>query len=440
VAALIGPVLVAPTVARAAPQCSHGEGDTLDYQPWAVKRIAAYRAWPISQGSGVTVAVLDSGVNAQHRQLAGRVEAGVDLVRGTGTADTDCNGHGSMVAGIIAGKRVDGSGFYGVAPEATILPIRIAEDTEKFDNGSPRIAAAIRYAVDHDATVINMSLTTDDSPQLRSAVAYAHQHDVVLVAATGNAGHDTPTYPASYPDVIAVGGIDSSGDHDSESETGDWVDLAAPSTKIVAPAGTGSGYGTNHGTSFAAPVVAGTAALIRSYRPDLTPDQVATRLEATADHPVDGHDDQVGYGVVNPYRAVTQVLGEPNTAATTTGGVLPAAASRTGAADPVRTAALWAAVGLLAVVLALLLLAVVVPAGRRRGWRPGLRGRLPGPRSARRQPVEYDPTAPPPIEPEPPATTAVRLPGTDSGATFTVDVHLNRSVPPPRSRTVRPAR
>jgi hypothetical protein len=171
-------------------------------------------------------------------------------------------------------------------------------------------------------------------------------------------------------------------------------------------------------------VVAGTAALIRAYRPELTPDQVATRLEATADHPIDGHDDRVGYGVVNPYRAVTQVLGEPNGAATAA-GALPAAASRTGAADPVRTAALWAAVGLLAVVVALLVLAVVVPAGRRRGWRPGLRDRLPGPRSARRGPAEYDPVAPPPIEPEPPATTAVRLPGTDSAATFTVDVHLS---------------
>ncbi|BCJ27668.1 hypothetical protein Asera_17760 [Actinocatenispora sera] len=423
--AALGAPVAAPTGADAAPQCSHGDSDNLDYQPWAVKRIAADRAWPISQGSGVTVAVLDSGVNAQHRQLAGRVEAGTDLVRGKGTADTDCAGHGSMVAGIIAGKRVDGSGFYGVAPEATILPIRIAEDLGTFEHGSPRIAAAIRYAVDHDATVINMSLTTEDSPQLRSAVGYAHEHGVVMVAATGNQADDKPRYPAAYPDVIAVGGIDSSGGHDSESVTGDWVDLAAPSTGIVAPAGIGSGYLSEKGTSFAAPVVAGTAALIRAYRPELTPDQVATRLEATADHPVDGHNDEVGYGVVNPYRALTEVLGEPNGAATAAGGALPAAASRTGAADPVRTAALWAAVGLLAVVIALLLLAVVVPAGRRRGWRPGLRGRLPGPRSTRRRPPDYDPTAPPPIEPEPPATTAVRLPGSDSSATFTVDVHLN---------------
>ncbi|BCJ38230.1 hypothetical protein Athai_57330 [Actinocatenispora thailandica] len=423
--ALLGSALVAPAAAGAAPRCSHGQGDTLDYRPWAVKRVAADQVWPISQGSGVTVAVLDSGVNAQHRQLAGRVEAGTDLVRGKGTADTDCNGHGSMVAGIIAAKRVDGSGFYGVAPQATILPIRIAEDTEKFQNGSPRIAAAIRYAVDHGAGVVNMSLTTDDTPQLRSAVAYAHQHQVVLVAATGNAGKDEPTYPAAYPDVIAVGGVDSSGAHDGESETGAWVDLAAPSKDIVAPAGTGSGYLQENGTSFAAPVVAGTAALIRAYRPELTPDQVLTRLEATADHPADGRDDKVGYGVVNPYRAVTEVLGEPNPTPDTADGALPAAAGSAGTDDPVRTAALWAAVGLLAVVLLLLALAVVVPAGRRRGWRPGLRGRLPEPRSARRRHPEYDPTAPPPIEPEPPATAAARLPGGDSGAAFTVDVHLN---------------
>ena len=417
-------LLAVPGRATAAPgqQCAvHHE--PVDYRPWQVKRVNPVRAWPISEGRGQTVAVLDSGVNGKHPQLAGRVEAGVDLVRGKGTADTDCNGHGSIVGGVIAGARRSGSGFYGMAPQATLLPIRIADDTERFSDGSARVATAIRYAVDHHATVINMSLTTDDTDALRSAVDYAHEHDVVLVAATGNEGKAERTYPAAYPEVLAVSGIGSDGAPDSESNTGGYVDLAAPSEGIVGPGPIGGQYAGGKGTSFAAPFVSGTAALVRSYRPELTADEVMRRLESSADHPADGRDDKVGYGVVNPYRALTQVLGDP------AGGVgtdraLPGAAHASGQQDPVRAVALWAAVGLLAVVLAVLVLAAVIPAGRRRGWRPGIRARLPGPRSARRRYPAYDPTAPPPIEPEPPATASVRLPGSDTSTTFTIDVNL----------------
>ncbi|MGA8114019.1 MAG: type VII secretion-associated serine protease mycosin, partial [Actinocatenispora sp.] len=318
--------------------------------PWQTRRLAPQRAWPTSRGRGVIVAVLDSGTNGDHPQLAGRVLPGTDLVRGRGTADTDCNGHGSIVGGIIAAHDSTDTWFSGVAPDATLLPVRIADDTARFEHGSARIAHAIRYAVDHHASVVNLSVTTEDSGELRAAVRYAHEHDVLLVAAAGNGNHDdAPTWPAAYPDVIAVSGIDRRGAHVESANHGDWVDLAAPGAEIVGPAAVGDGYAQGDGTSFAAPFVSGTAALVRAYRPELTTAQVTRRLEATADQPADGRDDLVGYGVVNPYRALTAVLGPADRAAPAAGGLpasgrLPAAARPT-AAGSGNTAALSLAGG-----------------------------------------------------------------------------------------------
>ncbi len=367
--------LVYPAPATAAPddQRCAAHRNRLDYVPWQITRLAPQRVWPVSRGRGITVAVLDSGVNSHHPQLTGRVLPGTDLVRGHGSADDDCSGHGSIVGGIIAAHDVTGTGFAGMAPDATLLPVRIATNLSRFDNGSPRIARAIRYAVDHHAGIVNMSLTTEDTPELRSAVHYAHAHDVVLVAAAGNeaASTDGPIYPAAYPEVIAVSGVDPQGAHVSSSNSGEWVDLAAPGEKIVGPAATTSGYSQGDGTSFAAPFVSGVAALIRAYRPKLSADQVRQRLEATADHPVGGRDDQVGYGVVNPYRAVTAVLDSGAPPPTARPGALPAAASTPPAAGH-RTVLLLAGVGVLLSV-ALLLAVAVVPRGRRRHWRPGLR-------------------------------------------------------------------
>jgi membrane-anchored mycosin MYCP len=365
---------VVPVPAGAAPgaRCATYT-QRIGYVPPQVTRMDPQRVWPLSRGAGVAVAVLDSGVNGTHPQLAGRVLPGIDLVRGSGTADTDCNGHGSIVGGVIAGHESADSGFTGMAPDATLLPIRIADDTAEFQGGSSRIATAIRYAVDHGASVVNMSLTTPDSADLRSAVAYAHRHGVVMVAAAGNENRDTggPSYPAAYPDVIAVAGVDRNDEHVDTSVTGSWVDLAAPGTKIIGPAADSDGYSQATGTSFAAPFVSGTVALLRAYRPELSPDQIEHRLTATADHPAGGRNTQVGYGVVNPYRALTTVLGH----ATGTRGAaaLPAPAPAAGHADPTRTRAFWLAGS--AAVLTLLLLAAlaVVPRGRRRHWRPTFR-------------------------------------------------------------------
>ncbi|MDG6101041.1 type VII secretion-associated serine protease mycosin [Dactylosporangium aurantiacum] len=340
---------------------------------------------PLADGRGVTVAVIDSGVDARHPQLQGVVRAGPDQLDGGGSL-VDCVGHGTGVAGIIAARPVPGSPLHGLAPGATILALRVSELVELEDGttagrrGTPAgVAAAIRAAVERGAGVINLSLVSyQDSADVREAVRFAVAHDVVLVAAAGNRfaeGNRTP-FPAAYEGVIGVGAVGPDGQRLPGSQTGPYVDLVAPGGRIVTTA-TPQGLTTVEGTSFAAPYVAAAAALLRQYRPEMTAAQVAARLAATADGGAAGPG--FGAGVLNPYRALTEETGgQPQR----TGQALaplagdPQAAAKGAAED--RTLLLAAAgVGLAALML---LIAVVVPRGRRRGWRPGLR-RLPTPRA-----------------------------------------------------------
>lgn len=378
VAALLGTVLVAPAPATAAPRCGPTGNPAPTTQTWALDRLAPASAWRVTKGGGVTVAVIDSGVSASHPLLRGRVLPGEDfngLVKLRGQCDLV--GHGTLIAGIIAGREGTGVPYSGIAPEARILPIRVlAENRENFDPAVPaEIGRAIRWAVNHDADVINLSLVTLDDPALKSAVEYALDKGVVLVAAAGNRQEnqeDRPAYPAAYPGVIAVAGVDEQGQHVGSSVSGDYVDIAAPGLNILGPAPQGSGYlaEPQGGTSFAAGYVSGVAALIRAAHRNLTPDEVAYRLTRTADNPPDGHNASVGYGTVDPYRAVTSLLGTRQDPPL---GAMPAPEPQT---DPLawqRTVAIWVAVvgALLAGVL--LTLRPVLALGRRRGWRPGRR-------------------------------------------------------------------
>ncbi|RBJ03834.1 type VII secretion-associated serine protease mycosin, partial [Micromonospora provocatoris] len=346
--------------------------------PWALSRLDPAAAWRIGKGAGITVAVIDSGVSPTHPLLRGRVLPGEDfnqLVRLKGQCDLV--GHGTMVAGIIAGREGTGSPYTGIAPEAKILPLRVlAENKENFDPDVPaEIGKAIRWAVDHDADVINLSLVTLDDPALKSAVQYALGKDVVVVASAGNRQEnreDRPAYPAAYDGVVAVAGIDEQGGHVGSSVSGDYVDIAGPGLNIVGPAPQGSGYRAEPqgGTSFATAYVSGVAALVRAAHPDISADEVAYRLTRTADNPPDGHNAEVGFGMVNPYRAVTSLLGTRDDPPL---GAMPPPAPPT---DPLawqRTVAIWVAVvgALLAGVL--LTLRPIVVRGRRRGWRPGRR-------------------------------------------------------------------
>jgi membrane-anchored mycosin MYCP len=354
---------------------------------WALRRLQPERAWPLTTGAGVTVAVIDSGVDARVPALAGRVQQGPDILDGGAFPSTrDCSGHGTLVAGIIAAAPVTGSGFHGVAPGVTILSIRQNEQLPGSDaRGNPDgMATAIRYAVDQHVGVINISATTTaDSAPLREAVAYALAANIVVVAAAGNddlglSQDQAPKtyYPAAYPGVLAVAGTDEADQRTSTSHVADYVGIAAPGKDVVSTGPNGPGrYAVVTGTSFATPFVAGVAALVRAYHPRLTVKQVVARLEATADQPPSAGAG-TGAGVVDPYFAVTAVLpGEsgvaPAAATPTRAGALPARA-----VAPAPVGASQAAIGALVgfgVVAAALGLLFCLPRGRARRWRPGRR-------------------------------------------------------------------
>lgn len=292
--------------------------------PWAQQWLAPQRAWPVTRGSGVVVAVLDSGVAASVPQLAGRVEAGVDVLA-AGPATTDCTGHGTFAAGLIAAASAPGVGFVGVAPAATILPVRVA------DGGSVSaavLAEGVRAAVDRGANVIDVPVTVPAStPGLASAVGYARSHDVVVVAGVADGAGTDPTadprgYPAAYPSVLSVAALAADGTL-TPAQSGAAAELAAPGADLVSVGPGGGGQVTGEGTGFAASLVAGTAALVRAYWPHLDAAGVVHRLEATADPPPDGQGtSQIRWGEVNPASAVGALLPEE-----WPGGVLPASAS-----------------------------------------------------------------------------------------------------------------
>lgn len=328
--------------------------------------------WPLTRGEGVTVAVIDSGVSASHDLLAGQVVAGQDFV-GTDNAGR-CDGyyHGTAAAGIIAGKSgVQGVALHGIAPEAQILPVRIVQADEEIP---PDIVAdAITWAVDAGADVINMSLTTTYSPELQAAVTNAAANDVVLVAAGGNILTDEdggenaqPIGLAAQPGVIAVSGVNPSGEQSEQSVAHEFISVAAPGADVWAPMPNGE-YAAVTGTSFATPIVSGVAALVRAYHRDMPAEQVAAQIIATADRPYDYRNNQVGYGVVNPYRAVTAVLGARPNVPTDELALPPREV------DPLATArqvAAWAALAGVVTAALLLLAPPAIRRGRQRRWRP----------------------------------------------------------------------
>ena len=315
-----------PSGDAAPPDAGEREPSAQDPGPgqWFMEPYGIPELWETTRGEGVTVAVIDSGVNDNHENLTGRVTAAKDF-SGTGRDGTEPVGaesiihHGTAVAGVIAGSGT-GSGPVGVAPEADI-----ASASVWLGGGAPaasqstRVQAerALRWAVDSGASVINLSLGWDDPSWPVSwddAFAYAYEHDAVVVACVGNRsqGATQAWSPATVPGVIGVGGLTQSDTvRDSSSAPGMAVDLMGPAEDIPVPFWDG-GYGTADGCSFASPVVAGVAALLRSAHPDWSADQVTAALTETAG-PVAGHDGQgsaedpdplVGYGRIDPPAAL----------------------------------------------------------------------------------------------------------------------------------------
>ncbi|MGC4852703.1 type VII secretion-associated serine protease mycosin [Micromonospora sp. DT4] len=292
-----------------APGDSVSHTDQVRDEQWQLDELRADSAWRTSTGRGVTVAVVDSGVDANHPDLAGQVLPGLDLVGPAGGAGPDPVGHGTTVAGLIAGRNDDKRGVVGLAPDSRILPVRVLDERNKYDDALI-VAKGVRWAVDHGARVINLSLGgSGDSPALAAALDYAFARDVVVVACTGNLATSPDSrvwYPAREPGVIAVAGLERSSDNLwSGSITGQATVLTAPATGLVG-ARPSDAYWRVQGTSFAAPLVAATAALVRSRYPDMPAGQVVNRLLATArDIGPTGRDDRFGYGVVDPVAALT---------------------------------------------------------------------------------------------------------------------------------------
>lgn len=225
-------------------------------------------------GPGTIVAVLDTGVSPVHPELAGRVLPGIDLVSLDGDAD-DENGHGTAVAAMIAADGANGVGIAGACWNCSILPVRVLSSNGAAPWG--RVADGVVWAVEHGARVINISISgTDESTELREAIAYAVARDVLVVASAGNSGDERPQYPAAFDGVVGVAATDTAGRLYDWSSHGSWVDLAVPGCSPL-PMIFGT-YAWACGTSFAAPIVSGVAALARGAQPGASAAEIAARL------------------------------------------------------------------------------------------------------------------------------------------------------------------
>ncbi|MGC5019075.1 S8 family serine peptidase [Micromonospora sp. DT47] len=261
------------------------------------------QAWDRTKGStSQIIAVVDTGVNTAHPDLTGRTVAGYNAIT-PGTSPADNNGHGTMVAGIAAANTNNGIGVAGAAWTARIMPVKVlGSDGSGYDSD---VAEGVSWAADHGARIINMSLGGEyDSVALHDAIVYASGKGAVIVVAAGNDGDGRAQYPAAYPEVISVAATDAAGKLTDFSSYGDWIDVAAPGAGIVST-GLGSDYYIGDGTSFSAPIVSGTAALVRTLYPSLTPAQVLDQIRKNArDAGPRGIDPYYGWGVLDAYAAV----------------------------------------------------------------------------------------------------------------------------------------
>lgn len=387
-AAPVGPDLADVSPERTITQTTRcpapsGQEDLVEVEPWAQTQLGVRRAHQIATGAGQRVAVIDTGVTP-HPRLPGLLGLG-DYVQpgGDGRAGLlDCDAHGTLVAGIIAAASDPDTAFVGVAPDAQVLSIRQSSGAYSYE--PPRVegadgvgdaltlARSVSLAVDSGATVINISesacvLAADVSDLqdagLGAALRRAVDSNVVVVVAAGNLGSadggscPAPNYdeesgggvgvvatPAWWDDyVLTVGSVGRSGEPSEFSLAGPWVDVAAPGEEIlsISPLPGSTGLANQlleggrpqpvQGTSFAAPYVAGTVALVREAFPELDARQVMERVQATAHPPAGGWNPQVGFGVIDPVAAVSDVLPADVTAQRTSGGVV--------AADPLPGAA-----------------------------------------------------------------------------------------------------
>lgn len=287
------------------------------WQQWSLNQfsdhdIDAPEAWDLDTGGdSITIAIIDTGIDLDHPDLQAKITSGYDFVNDDNSPDDDhFLSHGTHVAGIAAAIGNNGLGIAGVSWGARLMPLKVLNS---FGSGSTfDVAQAIYYAVDNGAQIINMSLGVQNSQwpcsmsAIEDAFNYAASHDVLVVVASGNDGQNGVNCPAAYDQVMAVGSTTSSDTRSSFSNYGPRLDIVAPGSTIYSTIS--GGYGYLSGTSMATPHVAGLAALIRSFDPSLSDNQVREVIQNTADDlgPA-GWDQEYGYGRINAWRALESI-------------------------------------------------------------------------------------------------------------------------------------
>src|ERR1051326_910456 len=279
---------------------------------WHLQKIQAPQAWDYTAGAADTIiAILDSGVNAEHPDLFGRILPGYDFISDDSDPSDDF-GHGTAVAGTAVAAGNNSIGVAGVAFGCVVLPVKVV-DSSGFASYSC-VAEGIKYAVDGGARVINLSIAGDTaSATLQSAIDSAWSNTVVVVAAAGNNGDSSPQYPAACAHVVAVSATEPDDSLASFSSYGNFVALSAPGDNIwTTQRDLSNPYGAWRGTSFASPIVASAAALIAAANPTLSNTQIVSLLETgTDDLGIPGYDSSFGFGRVNVFRAVDLASSEP---------------------------------------------------------------------------------------------------------------------------------
>ncbi|MEU8583535.1 type VII secretion-associated serine protease mycosin [Streptomyces abikoensis] len=294
--------------------------DDVRSRQWYLDAMQAESMWKVSRGEGITVAVIDTGVDSSVPELRGQVLQGADVSNKPSGAETDKDGHGTNMATLIAGTGAE-SGVQGLAPGVKILPVRTVGDLLADVNDSLD-DKAIRYAVDHGARIINISMGGPDnvgrSPQTEAAVRYASAKGALIFASSGNDGDKSnlPQYPAAIPGVVSVGAIDRTSTVTKWSNSASNVALAAPGENIPGRCTKSEGLCDGGGTSQATALASASAALIWSKHPDWTNNQVLRVMLETAGKPTTGKipSPYIGYGIVRPRKVLLDGEGNPGPA------------------------------------------------------------------------------------------------------------------------------
>ena len=309
-AAALGAVTIGVLAATTLSPASAQADGTRDGQ-WYLKTLDVAAAHKVTQGEGIVVAVIDTGVDANHPDLKGNVLPGVDFFDEKTKGRVDRRGHGTGMASLIAGHGHgpgNADGVLGIAPKAKILPVTVASKNTEIISPTA-VAAGIAWAIDHGADVINVSLSSSSDPELEKAVEKAYRKNIILVAAVGNRSDAIIGWPAKHPGAFAVTGTDRKGGMCSESIPAEETDIAAPCEDIVAAA-PGGKYTTGPGTSNSTAIVSGSVALVRAKYPKLSGYDMFERiLETTKDAGEPGTDENYGWGILDLNKALN---GEPD--------------------------------------------------------------------------------------------------------------------------------